>query len=826
MCFHLYTTNTYTTKHLFFSLLQCKFCDGYQKLSSLTTTISFNDIEQFFKQYLSQNSLSVLKPGRQAQYGYDCIQVINDAIEEATKLNSKIITTEHILLAFLKENCVDSKIKKILNSSGVSYKTVLDKIGTKESSTTDPVTTNDGTIFVPLAPGENAQDIINKIATGKISPQDLVNRNKPKTKHPNIDQYCVNLNDKALNDNIDKIVGREKELNEIIQVLARRRKNNVVVVGPDGAGKTCICENLAYKIINQDVPEFLIDKIVISLDMTALVAGTTLRGMFEERVKGILEEIKKEKNYILFIDNIGNALNDKSKNDYDITSMLSHSLENGELQVISTCGYKSFRKTFDKDPSLTRKFQKIIIDSPTTQESIEILKQSKQYYEQFHNVVYENDAIEKCVTLAEKYIPERNLPDSAIDIMDEAGAVANIQQNENEEIKNLRKQLKELKQQLSEEKEQEHYDVVDSIEKDIRTINTQIANVQTEFLKNIQTATITENDIFDIVSKKTGIPINKLSTDDKQKLLDLPNRLKAEIIGQDEAIDIITKALKRNRIGLSSSKCLYSALLQGPTGVGKTLIAKKLAKEIFGDENALVRFDMSEYPDKSAVNKLIGSNPGYIGYEDGGQLTEAIKNKKYCVLLLDEIEKADPEVYNIFLQVLDEGFLTDNSGMKVDFKNVIVLFTSNTGSKAVNEFGGGIGFNVNENDNTKKILKKELKKRFPPEFLNRINNVIYFNKLNDEDLRKIIKLEMDKFIFKVNDIGYNVIYDSYTVTNYLLKLAKEEKEFGARPIARIIQTEIENKLADMILLNEYPKEHCFEINIKSNATTNEFIDII
>ena len=548
-----------------------------------------------------------------------------------------------------------------------------------------------------------------------------------------------------------------------------------------------------------DVPEFLDGRRLVSFDMTAIMAGTTLRGMFEERVKGVLDDIKADNSYILFMDNIGAIFADRGKNDFEISAMLSRALESGEIQVIGTSDFASYRRTFDKDPSLARRFQKIIVDAPTRSEAIKIIDGIKGEYESHHKVKYSEEAIRSSVELAERYITERNLPDSAIDLIDEAGA--------QQSLMNEPEKLRELRMKIS------------SAEGDVASTIEEYNKLKKEFdeERKANPIIVTKSNILDIVSVKTGIPVNNLSSDDKKKLSGINDRIKEGVVGQDEAINTICKALKRNRVGLHKNGCMYSCIEIGKTGVGKTLIAKKLAKELFGDEKALVRFDMSEFSDKVSVNKLIGSNPGYVGYEEGGQLTNAIKNKKHCVLLLDEIEKADPEVYNIFLQVLDEGFLTDNSGMRVDFSNVIVIFTSNVGAKTASEFGKGIGFNENESENTKRILLKQLKNRFPPEFLNRINDIIYFNALTDDNLKDIIRIELNKLEENVVSIGHEMEYDD-SVVDYLLEIVKGDKEFGARPILRAIQTEIEDKITDAILENDYEDGHRFKISCCSDES--------
>lgn len=817
-----------TPEYFFLSVLELGESKAYISLNSAIPTSTLEAISASIFNYLSSKALTAVKPTREQKYNEKLLKYLEQAQEEMKMLGEKEVTTEHVVLAILKDGDNDNRIRKIINAKQIDYNKYLEIVKKikeqpvkEEKEKEQP---QKKVIPIDLSGFPNPQEIMSKLMNGEITPEEVLKQQQEmgnipngtptnsKTKTPCIDTFCTNLNTLAENDKIDKIIGREKETEEIIRVLGRRKKNNAILVGSEGVGKTCIGENLATKIVEKQVPDFLLNKIVISLDITALQAGTTLRGQFEERVKGLLNEIKNTGNYILFIDNIGNVLNDRGKNDYDISGMISHSLETGELQVIGTADYKSFRKTFDKDPALARRFQKIIVDTPTVDEALEVVHGIKHYYENFHHVKYTDEAIDSCVKLTNRYIPERNLPDSAIDVLDEAGSVIGTSADSNPEVANLKKELNKIKFSINEEKGKENYKTVDELEKKEKSLNSQIAKKTKEHKEHRinNPEVIDENVILELISKKTKIPVNKLTADDKKRLANINERLKEEVIGQDDAINTICKALKRNRIGLSNGKCLYSAMLIGKTGVGKTLVAKKLAKEMFGTEEAIVRFDMSEYHDKTAVNKLIGSNPGYVGYEDGGLLTEAVKNKKYCVLLLDEIEKADPEVYNIFLQVLDEGFLTDNSGMKVDFKNVIVLFTSNVGTKAANDFGKGIGFNTDADENSKKILLKELKNKFPAEFINRLINVIYFSNLTDENLKDIIKLEIKKFEKRLSEIGYNVEYDE-DVIGYILNIVKDEKEYGARPIARAIQDEIEDKITDLLLENEYENGYIFKI---------------
>lgn len=616
-----------------------------------------------------------------------------------------------------------------------------------------------------------------------------LNRKRVTPSTPNKDILCSGV--EVIEDGFDEYFGFEIDGDKLFMLEDFTVTHN-----------TAICRHLANLIVEKKAPVAYHKKKIVQMDISAMIAGANFRGMFEERLKGFLEEVKNDKNYIIFIDDIHNALSEKNQaGDVNVASMLNNILIDGDIQVIGTTNFKDYKNTIENNSSLSRRFQKIVIEPSSINESITILNGCKEYYETYHNVKYTDEAIKSCVLLANRYISDRNLPDSAIDLLDESASRVVLKIKDTPEITNVKEELLKIKGEKRQILSNETYEGISALNAKENTLKIKLSLLEKNNRYNTEQRTVYDNDVCELVSEKTSIPITKLSTTEKSSLKNINNILKSSIIGQDDAIDKICQVVKRNRIGLSNKNKPIVMFLGGPTGVGKTLIAKKLSKEVFGDEKYLVRLDMSEYAEKSSITKLIGSAPGYIGYDNGGQLTEIIKNKKYCVLLLDEIEKANQEIYNVFLQLFDEGCLTDNTGAKIDFKNVIILLTSNTGAKQVSDFGGGLGLVRNEQVNTKTIIQKELKKKFPPEFINRIDDIIYFNKLTDDNIKDIIRLELHNLDNRLVEVGFSLEEAFYQeeFINFLFDKIKDQSEYGARPVLRIIQETLENPITDLML---------------------------
>jgi len=622
---------------------------------------------------------------------------------------------------------------------------------------------------------------------------------------PVLDNFSRDLNKLAEAGKLDPVIGLDREILRIAQILSRRKKNNPIILGEPGTGKTCLVEGLAMKIVSGDCPRNLVDKRIVNLDLTSVVAGTKYRGQFEERMKVIIEELQANPNIIVFIDEIHTLVGSgNSSGSMDGSNIFKPALSRGELQCIGATTLDEFRKNIEKDGALERRFQKVIVEPSSVDETIQILKSIRDKYESFHKVTYSDEVIEACVKLADRYITDREFPDKAFDILDEVGARMQTDLKVPEVIDDLKKKAAELKQLKIDVVKKQNYEQAaelrDKEKKLLVKLDFEKKKFDDEMSKDKQVITLTE--VYDVVSNMVKIPVNKMSTDDTKALLNMDKSLIGKVIGQDAAVIKISKSIRRNRLGIKDpNRPIGSFVFLGSTGVGKTHLAKQLAKEIFGTEDSLIRVDMSEYQEKHTVSKLVGAPPGYVGYEEGGLLTEKVKNKPYSVILFDEVEKAHKDVFTILLQILDEGHVTDSLGRKINFKNTLIILTSNLGVKKLQDFGTGIGFSTNtySNDEAKKqVLMKEMKNFFSPEFLNRIDDTIVFNSLSSDNIKEIANIELNKLVARLADMKYNISYDQ-SLVDYLAKIGYDEL-YGARPLKRAIQDKVEDLLSEEVLL--------------------------
>jgi ATP-dependent Clp protease ATP-binding subunit ClpC len=626
---------------------------------------------------------------------------------------------------------------------------------------------------------------------------------------PVLDNFSRDLNKLANEGKLDPVIGRQLEIYRIAQILSRRKKNNPIIIGEPGAGKTAIVEGLAMMIHKGECPKNLVDKRIVSLDINSLVAGTKYRGQFEERMKVIIEELIANPNIVVFIDEIHTMVGaGNSSGSLDASNILKPALSRGEIQCIGATTLDEYRKHIEKDGALERRFQKVVIDPSSKEETFEILKQSKEKYEDHHKVLYDDETLKLFVELADRYITDREFPDKAFDILDEVGARMQIDIKLPQIIEDLKFEASEIKKQKVDVIKKQNYEQAAELRDKERTILGQLEKEKQKFESELRSSKrkIPEDVVYEVVSNMTKIPISKINLDEKQSLLDLHNNLNSKVIGQNDAVLKISKSIRRNRIGIKDpNKPIGSFIFLGSTGVGKTFLAKQLAKEIFGTEESLIRVDMSEYQEKHTISRLIGSPPGYVGHEEGGQLTEQVKNKPYSVILFDEIEKAHKDIFSTLLQILDDGHVTDSLGRKINFKNCLIIMTSNIGVKRLQEFGAGVGFRNASSDAVQEeqrrdILKKELSKFFAPEFLNRIDDVIIFNSLKKEHIDVIARLEIDKLLKRVIGKNYQFTYQ-VSVVDYISKVGFDET-FGARPIKRAIQDKIEDLISEKILMDE------------------------
>jgi len=638
---------------------------------------------------------------------------------------------------------------------------------------------------------------------------------------PVLDNFSKDLIKMASEGKLDPVIGREMEINRIAQILSRRKKNNPIIIGEPGCGKTAIVEGLAMKIFNGECPRNLKDKRIVLLDLTSIVAGTKYRGQFEERMKVIIEELSENPDIIIFIDEIHTLVGaGNSSGSMDGSNIFKPALARGEIQCIGATTLDEYRTNFEKDGALERRFQKVVVDSPNKEETLKIITNVKDKYEEYHKVTYTPEVLEMCVNLADRYITDREFPDKAFDILDEVGARSQVDVKTPESIEILRQKAKELQQQKINVVKSQQFEEAAAIRDKEKKLLERLELEKKKF-EDEQAANRKEIDpelVLTVVSSMTKIPVNKLSTDDKTSLIDLEKSLQKDVIGQEEAVTKIAKAIRRNRLGIKDpNKPIGSFIFLGSTGVGKTHLAKQLAKQIFGSVDNLIRVDMSEYQEKHSISRLIGSPPGYVGYEEGGQLTEQVKNKPYSVILFDEVEKANKEIFHTLLQMLDEGHLTDSLGRKINFKNCLIIMTSNIGVKKLQDFGAGIGFSSNSYSNEeqkKDILKKEMKNYFSPEFLNRIDDTIVFNSLNEESIKQIVNIELGKLIKRLGELKLVFKFDDKLVS-HISKVGFDDT-YGARHIKRAIQDQVEDLVSEEVLNGNVVEGKQYSLSVKSD----------
>ena len=802
-----FPTAEFTPEYIMLAILDNPRCHANLVMDNILMTDTLDYLRNYYAQVIREEPKKPIL-NKDVKFDKELSDIINRAEDEAEFLNSTKLGSEHILLSIINPSN-HFKVGEKLISFGLTYDSICSNCRdfVEETEQKSPKVKKVDNSYI----SNNHQDAKIPLKSEINSKVFVQNGNTPF-----INKYTINLHEEIANGKYDKLIGREDILDNVIKVLSRRRKNNVILVGKPGTGKTSIGYRLAEMIDCGSVPDNLEGKQVVMLDVMALLSGTHLRGMFEERVDGLFKELKNNSNYILFIDDMQNIVRNTGKDkDGDLSDVISKILTEGNVRVVGTISFKDYRNGIENNSVLSTKLQKIIVEPSTKEETFKILKSNKSYYENFHHVKFDDECLLKAVKLAKRYITNNNLPDSAIDVIDLTGASISLNNKQSTSMKTLKEKLNSFDGEKKKAMNSGNFEKLDEIAKKESQLLKKISDMKKK-IDNDESTWIhaTEDDIADTVSAITTIPVSKLSISNKTTILHIDEILKKDVIGQDKAINEIAKAIKRSRAGFSDNNKCTSLMMIGTTGVGKTLIAKKLAENVFGDEKALIRFDMSEYQDKTSVNKLLGSSAGYVGYENGGLLTEAVKNKPYCVLLFDEIEKADESIYNVFLQLFDEGRLTDNNGTTVNFKNVIVIMTSNIGAKQASEMGNGVGFQSNVEENKKSIIEKSLKNKFNPEFLNRIDNIIHFNALTDDNIKVITRLELDKLRNRVKENGVNLTFGS-DVIDYVFKKAIQEKEYGARPIMRIIQDNISDRVVDLVLESEN-KQNSFYISINKD----------
>ena len=761
--------------------------------------INLQDIKNQLEAIVKNNAENDTTYDENISFNDKASKVLKLCILEAKLLRNIAVDSEHILLAIMKVK--DNAAFHVLESNGVTYE--------KIKLTLQP----DTHAGLGFSEDEDEDEDIRQSPSGNKSnaaqQQARPAQKKPANDTPVLDNFGTDMTKAAEEGKLDPVVGRVKEIERLAQILSRRKKNNPILIGEPGVGKSAIVEGLALRIVEKKVSRILFDKRVIALDMTAVVAGTKYRGQFEERIRSILNELKKNPNIILFIDEIHTIVGAGSAaGSMDAANMLKPALARGEIQCIGATTLDEYRQNIEKDGALERRFQKVIVEPTTAEETLQILKNIKDKYEDHHNVNYTDAALEACVKLTDRYITDRNFPDKAIDALDEAGSRVHLTNiTAPKEIEEQEKLIDEMKSLKNEAVRLQNFELAASYRDKEKEYTNQLDTLKEEWEKSLKEnrETVDDEQIAEVVSMMSGVPVQRMAQAEGMKLLGMKDDLLSKVIGQDKAIATLVKAIQRSRVGLKDpNKPIGTFMFLGPTGVGKTHLAKELAKLMFGSADALIRIDMSEYMEKFTVSRLVGAPPGYVGYEEGGQLTEKVRRKPYSIVLLDEIEKAHPDVFNILLQVMDEGRLTDSYGRTVDFKNTIVIMTSNIGTRQLKEFGKGIGFaaqvRTDDKEYSRSVITKALNKSFAPEFINRLDEIITFDQLDMDALTRIIDIELKGLYSRVKNIGYKLVIDEDAKKFVATK--GYDVQFGARPLKRAIQNNLEDGISELILGSE------------------------
>ena len=770
----------------------------------------------------------VASPVRENFFGSDkdldkkASKVMKLSILEAKLLKSPEVDTEHVLLAIMKDN--ENKAAEILESQEVTYRKVMDRLVPHKEEPKDGLDFGEEDEDEDDGIRRRRPDEGNMSYRSEGQPVAGTKQQKSSKDTPVLDSFSTDMTKAAEEGKLDPVVGREKEIERLAQILSRRKKNNPILIGEPGVGKSAIVEGLAMRIVERKVSRILFDKRVVALDMTAVVAGTKYRGQFEERIRSILNELKKNPDIILFIDEIHNIVGAGSAaGSMDAANILKPSLARGEIQCIGATTLDEYRQNIEKDGALERRFQKVMVEPTTPEETLQILKNIKEKYEEHHCVNYTDEALEACVKLTDRYISDRNFPDKAIDALDEAGSRVHLTNvSVPKEIEEQEKLIEEARKHKNEAVNLQNFELAASFRDQEKNYMNQLEVMKREWEENLkqQRETVDAPQIENVVSMMSGVPVQRMAQAEGIRLKGMKEELKSRVIAQDKAVDTLVKAIQRSRVGLKDpNKPIGTFLFLGPTGVGKTHLAKELARQLFGTTDAMIRIDMSEYMEKYSVSRLVGAPPGYVGYEEGGQLTEKVRRRPYSIVLLDEIEKAHSDVFNLLLQVMDEGRLTDSNGRTVDFKNTVIILTSNIGTRQLKEFGKGIGFaaqlRTDNSEYSRSVITKALNKSFAPEFINRLDEIITFDQLDVEALSKIIDIELKRLYQRMESIGYKLQIDD-DAKRYVAEKGYDV-QFGARPLKRSIQSNLEDGLAELILNEEPQNGDVIHVSLKPSG---------